>query len=539
MIVSPLARRPPVSRARAVPPAPVPASAPRRDPQLALATGLTLVLGLAALAWSHAQDLALAYQDAAAHLNVARRVLDSATPGVAQLGTVWLPVPHLLLLPFVAVDALWRSGLAGGIVGLGSFVVTGVALFGAVRLWTGRAAAAWAGLATFALNPNALYLQTTALTEPILMAEAALATFFLLRWGRTGTTRDLTTAAVFAALGVGTRYDGWFYAVVVGGLILVTTHLATRDPDRTEGVTLAYVVVPAYAMFGWVFYNTLIFDDPLAFARGEHSAAFQQQEHLEAGRLLTKGDPVLSVVTYGWAIVDNLGGLVAAIAALGFAAYLLQRWRPATSLPLALLAPLPFNVLALLLGQTIILVPEAPPGGVFNVRYGVLALPAAAFFVGYLAHRLATSLRPAIAVGLVVLVLAAQSAAWIPGWPMSVVSVADGLVGLSADRTAPAASAYLRERYQGGQILIDESVAENAPLMLRAGIPMREYVATYSGPIWVEALREPAEHAEWVVMWDRGGDRVHDVLAGRRSFEERYVLRASEGGHLIYQRRQP
>ena len=51
----------------------------------------------------------LLYGDAVAHLNIARRVFDSKTPGLLQLGTVWLPLPHLLMIPFLISDGLWQS----------------------------------------------------------------------------------------------------------------------------------------------------------------------------------------------------------------------------------------------------------------------------------------------------------------------------------------------------------------------------------------------------------------------------------------------
>ena len=39
--------------------------------------------------------------------------LDSRNPGLAQLGGVWLPLPHLLMLPFVQKMEWWQNGLAG------------------------------------------------------------------------------------------------------------------------------------------------------------------------------------------------------------------------------------------------------------------------------------------------------------------------------------------------------------------------------------------------------------------------------------------
>ncbi len=112
----------------------------------------------------------LYYGDAEAHLNIARRIVDSRTPGYEQIGTVWLPLPHLLMLPFIGNDALWRSGLAGAIPAALCFVLAGMFLFASVRLVCGSASAGFASLAVFALNPNLLYLSSIPMTEPALLA---------------------------------------------------------------------------------------------------------------------------------------------------------------------------------------------------------------------------------------------------------------------------------------------------------------------------------------------------------------------------------
>ena len=68
----------------------------------------------AVAAWVyHLQGLTLSHYDAKAHLVVARRVIDSITPGWQQIGAVWLPLPHLLNLLPVQVDALYRTGASG------------------------------------------------------------------------------------------------------------------------------------------------------------------------------------------------------------------------------------------------------------------------------------------------------------------------------------------------------------------------------------------------------------------------------------------
>src|SRR3954464_6803691 len=76
----------------------------------------------------------LAYGDAESHLNIAKRVVDSLTPGFGQLGGIWLPLPHLLLAPFVSNDFLWRTGLAGSIVSGIAFVVSSVFIYKLVKI---------------------------------------------------------------------------------------------------------------------------------------------------------------------------------------------------------------------------------------------------------------------------------------------------------------------------------------------------------------------------------------------------------------------
>src|SRR3954454_22299952 len=98
-------------------------SAPRSSIVIALAA-LFLVSG-AALAVFYANGWLVYYGDAEAHLNIASRMLDSRTPGYDQVGTVWLPLPHWLMLPFVRVDWMWITGMAGAIPSAVAFLAAG------------------------------------------------------------------------------------------------------------------------------------------------------------------------------------------------------------------------------------------------------------------------------------------------------------------------------------------------------------------------------------------------------------------------------
>src|SRR5215467_3500530 len=118
------------------------------------------------------------YGDAVAHINIARRVFDSRTPGLLQLGTVWLPLPHLAMIPFVISDWLWRTGVGGSIPSMIAYVL---GVFGIFRLTRSvfpatvgpsdaSRIAPWASALVYAANPNLIYLQTTPMTEPIYLA---------------------------------------------------------------------------------------------------------------------------------------------------------------------------------------------------------------------------------------------------------------------------------------------------------------------------------------------------------------------------------
>src|ERR1700758_3705640 len=80
------------------------------------------------LTYSHRGDILL-FGDAVAHINIARRVFDSRTPGLLQLGTVWLPLPHLLMMPLVVSRWMWRTGVGASVPSMIAYVFGVVGIF--------------------------------------------------------------------------------------------------------------------------------------------------------------------------------------------------------------------------------------------------------------------------------------------------------------------------------------------------------------------------------------------------------------------------
>jgi hypothetical protein len=149
-----------------------------------LFSGILLACALIALSAAAVQYFAAHgylqwFGDAEAHLNNARRLHDSTSPGYDQLGTPWLPVPHLATALFTPNDAWWRSGIAAAFPAAFCFVAGGLFLFAAVRRVFDSTAAALAAAALAALNPNLLYLQSTSMTEAYFFAELSALLYFL------------------------------------------------------------------------------------------------------------------------------------------------------------------------------------------------------------------------------------------------------------------------------------------------------------------------------------------------------------------------
>src|SRR5215467_8283210 len=90
---------------------------------LLLVAAAALAGGAAAAFRYHQLGLTLSHYDARGHLIVARRVIDSITPGWQQIGAVWLPLPHLLNLFPVQIDAFYRSGASAVAMSIASFAL--------------------------------------------------------------------------------------------------------------------------------------------------------------------------------------------------------------------------------------------------------------------------------------------------------------------------------------------------------------------------------------------------------------------------------
>lgn len=317
--------------------------------------------------------------DAIAHVNKARALFDNFKPGLRQFGTVWLPLPHILIAPLAAIDVLWKSGAAGSLLSVLCFIGTSMFLFFTGRAWTGAAAVGWVAFLLFALNPHLVYLFTTPENEPLMILCAAGLLYYLVRWTQDETWRDLALAAVFAFAGAWTRYEGWALAATA----VVVVSIVTRR--RRIVSTILFAGGATLGPMLWMLYNRIYFDDPLIFTYGIDSARVNATGKAfgTAGRMWD------SFVRYFIDVAYSLNPGVLWLGAGGFVLALTllrhRNWRPTLVLVAGCVALFAFYVLNLYTNNVSILLPgvvKEDLQSTYNVRYGSIMASTIPLFAG-------------------------------------------------------------------------------------------------------------------------------------------------------------
>lgn len=441
--------------------------------------------------------LGLAYNDARSHLDIGRRVVEGLTPGLAQLGSVWLPLPHALMIPTVWNDFMWHSGLSGALISMVSYVATGVIIYLFLKMLNVGILGRLVGVFIFAANLNALYLQSTAMTELLLIATMTGGVYELVKWYKSEKLVHLIRSAFWIMLSTLVRYDGWFL-LTFATLLIVFLSLGKWGYKITEGKVILFLTLAGLGVFLWFLWNYLIFDDPLYFAFGPYSAKIQQEQLEQAGVLATVGNVFLSLKLYLYSVVYNIGALASVLSVFGIVALYLEKSikKSVRIAAIALLiVPLLFNVLALYLGHSVLFIQGISGNTWFNVRYGIMLLPAVAVFTGYLVHKV----RP-LAIVIVSLLLLINLFSFAN---IDAVTIDDAKVG-SSQKNVAEVSGWLKDnaRDEKGFILI--SAASHDAIIFSSGLPMKRFIHEGTGDYWESATGGPEHWARWIVM------RTHD-----------------------------
>jgi hypothetical protein len=483
----------------------------------------SVLLSLIALMISFSRGYLLLYGDAVAHLGIARRILDSRNPGLIQLGGVWLPLPHLLMLPFVQKIEWWQNGLAGAWLSLLCYIASVVGFYRLARyLLTLR----WAVAATlfYALNPNLLYLATTAMTEPLFLALLIWTTLLTvdcvaaIHAARSAiVVRRLIFVGLLVLAAVYTRYDGWILGAIVW---CVVTFALARRRDVWRRVAVSFVLFTLLVVAGplsWLAYNQHFFHDPLDFIRGPYSASAIEKRTATPGSEHYHGwhSPFWALVYYTrTAQVDAAfweTGFLVMIAAIGGLTIAMRR---GLALPAVLLwMPLPFYIYSVAYGSVPIFIPQLWPHSYYNSRYGMEMLPAFALFgmiaVEWIESRWSRSqpLVKRVMQPILLLLIALNTVGMMYSTPL----VLKEAMANSTTRVAfeTSLARQLRAFPEGSSILMYNS--DHVGALQAAGIPLRQTINEGDYDSFHAALAAPATHAAYVVAI--AGDPVSAAVA--------------------------
>jgi hypothetical protein len=475
----------------------------------------------------------LNYGDAVAHLHIARRVFDSHQPRLTQLGSVWLPLPHILQIPFVQIYSWWANGIAGVIPSALAYLAACAGFYRLARRWLSPICATLA-LWFLATNPNLLYLQTTAMTEPLFLCEMIWIVLWLVDWRASLDTNPrqarrllcFIAAALIAA--IFTRYDGWVITLLAWVSIGIV--LARRRALQSRTFWLASVLVVA-APVAWFVYNAAAFGDWLYFMRGPYSA-----KAIEI-RTAAPGFPPHPVWHNPWvgllffmkaaeldAAAAAWGNVLLAFSVLGTVYAWLTERRRAFAWALLLWLPVPFYAYSVAYGSVPIFLPPWWPHSWYNLRYGMELLPALSLGVGFAAQFIRatmlefkprhlstekTSLWLNCAVAVLLAVANLNLLQMLRERPPVYV---EGTKNIEAHRPyeeqiPPALKALLAQR-PGSIILMETSV--DPELVALTGIPLRQTINESDLEVYTDALAAPAAHAALVLAFD--GDEIDQAV---------------------------
>jgi 4-amino-4-deoxy-L-arabinose transferase-like glycosyltransferase len=483
------------------------------------------VISITVLLYYYGKQQVLLYGDAVAHLNIARRVIDNRHPiqSYGQLGTVWLPLQHIAMLPFVWVNTLWQSGIAGAIPGMVAYVLGTLGVYRLVRARAGDTAAYFAA-AIYALNPNLLYMQTTAMNEPIFLAFFVWSLVYLDEFVRATypalpnstvqpaqliPQRALEYCGITLYAGALTRYDGWFSAAILIPVLawfFFVLFRRTQDARQRRTLTKSFIevlflnaLVPVY----WLVYTWAVSGNALDFINGPYSAKaialrttakgappYPGQNHAFTAGLYFLKSAQLNMGSALW-------GHIALILVVLGTALAVWRFRQYGFL-LLLWLPLAFYSLSIAYGSVPIYIPAWYPFSYYNVRYGLELLPVFAVFPALVATALLRGANVKVRSATAVLVAAIVAASYISAYAGSPITLREAQVN-SRDRNSMehGMAGVLVQLPPNATLLMYE--AEHAGALRLAGIPLRHVISEAEHPDWEVALLDPARNADFAV----------------------------------------
>lgn len=493
-----------------------------------------LCVSLIAFSYLNGHNLVLAFEDGRAHLNIARRIIDSQTPGLTQLGAIWLPLPHLLMLPFIWNDTLWHTGLAGVIPSMFFFCLSGVFLFKLITDFLGSRFYGLLGLLIFLSNPNFLFIQATPMTESVSLFFYISTVYYFWLWLKTKYYPYIIITAAAVFLGTLSRYDNWILPfVIVIGVILFGL-IKKWSITRIEGRIILFTIPAFLGIFFWTIYNALIFGNPFYFALGEGSARWFAQFEAGAQNLPSKGNIYIAFFIYFSNVVDTLGIWYVLAAEIGLLVFIIKLYKnklfyEKIFLIILILSPLLFNIYSLYSGNSVMWSKWIEPGRIYNVRYALQALPAICILITAI-----SLFKLKLSSILIVILIAFQAYSHTTKGPIILLQDITQTKGSAREKVGQ----WIHKNPADGLTLISAGV--NEVVIFDSGSPIRKFVYEGNGRLWKLALKTPYPLISRIVMGSVIGpqtDKVYKALFDKDVLSTFYKLSYENNGYYVYDRK--
>lgn len=512
-------------------------------------------IGFLFTTYIYALDLMMVFVDQNSHLNIARQITDSLTPGVSQIG-FWPPLLHIFMIPFAYIDVLFNTALAG------AFTLIPIVALGAVFLYkllfhlTKDTFVGIFGVGLFVLNPYLLYYMTTPMTEALFVSMLIITAYFLARWIESGSLLHLFLLSLFITLTSLSRFEGFLLLPIVGIIIAVKLFKEKKTISEIEGTGFLFGLVAALGIFLVLVYGIVYANDPLVFVNGPWSATVQQQ---------FVDIPALGSISLSFSymfeatkllIGDNMVimTLVASVF-LCIVFFKQKQFLLFSGLCLVFISPFLFDTLALYWGSAVVYIEHLPPfEGFFNERYGLYSLPFVAFIIALLfdtflkfSHISGRASYMGAAFFIVVLSMSYTFSFFTEtatgGQPFRIIEISASEIQYDQKALAE----VLRKEYDGGKILITRALQNFVTTETK--ISLRNYIHEANHPYYDEALDKPWFFARWIVTynpdslktdaWRRQNEKIIARWANDPLFNEVYELVYENETERLYRLRVP
>ncbi|HSA83692.1 MAG TPA: hypothetical protein VLF20_02285, partial [Patescibacteria group bacterium] len=287
-----------------------------------------------------------------------------------------------------------------------------------------------------------------------------------------------------------------------------------------EGTFVFFCTLGGFGVILWLLWNLLIFKDPLYFAFGPYSAHAQQTQLAEAGVLATEGNILLSLKHYFYALAYNTGTFTLILGFIGAIVLWFDKTiKPAVRIAsTALLAPFLFNVLALYQGHSVLFIQGLSGDTWFNVRYGLMMMPAVAIFIGYLVHKIGAMKYAMIGLLFFVTFFAFTS--------QDAVTIDDARVG-SSQKNVSEVSNWLSSNAKDKPGFVLISAASHDAIIFSSGMPMSKFIHEGTGSYWDSATKSPDRWARWIIMRTNDNNDQTFRLVSKTKALSKYTIKGS------------